>query len=504
LTDDGIRVRYSGMIVFAAQILSVATGLMFILLLTRNTSAAEYGTWTFISTATGQFFLFSGLFSFWATRFAARKKEGTIKTGLVANLGIGLAATVLYLLFLPLILQNLHVANGYFFVFALASFTILNTYSIYMLESCLRSVKPQTTGYGLLIEEVVKVAVAYFIFFRFNELFTGALVGLILGAAVQSIYYVWVLRDYLKERIQLSYIKEWIKGSTAFLYTAVGAQLSSLQFFMLYNASPASSGNFGAAGMFTNVVGYAASLAFALYPKLLSNNCKDSQVNTSFSTMMMMAIPLAGIAIVMSVSLLSVLNVSYVTAWPVLSILVIDTVIAMIASFYSNYLMGAENFDMAGSISVKQLVKSKIFKVLSISYLQTALIIPLTYISLTFLPITDPVRVAEYIAVILIISHLTTLVLIYWMAMRSSAGSICINRKEIAKYLGCAAIMAIALYLIPTTTTLTLTLIKALIGIGIYFGLLLLIDNQARILIKLIYREIKAILGLSKKDIVEP
>ena len=50
---------------------------------------------------------------------------------------------------------------------------------INILESCLRAVKPQAIGYGLLIEEVVKVVLAYILIIGFNQLFLGAILSII-------------------------------------------------------------------------------------------------------------------------------------------------------------------------------------------------------------------------------------------------------------------------------------------------------------------------------------
>ena len=80
-----------------------------------------------------------------------------------------------------------------------------------------------------------------------------------------------------------------------------------------------------AAFTFTTIIGYASSLAFALYPKLLAKSCTDEEVGVSFRTVMMLAIPFATITMVMSISFLTILNVSYGVAWPVLIALTVDT-----------------------------------------------------------------------------------------------------------------------------------------------------------------------------------
>ena len=109
-----------------------------------------------------------------------------------------------------------------------------------------------------------------------------------------------------------------------------------------------------AAFTFTTIVGYSSSLATAMYPKLLAKSCPDEQVGTSFRTVLMLAIPFATITMVMSTSFLTILNVSYSVAWPVLIALTIDTLVSVIASFYSSLVMGREGFDAEGKISTSQ------------------------------------------------------------------------------------------------------------------------------------------------------
>jgi O-antigen/teichoic acid export membrane protein len=488
LSGEKIRVQYSGLIIFLAQILSVGTGLVFTLLLTRNMNSDQYGTWTFIYYVTSIFVVISTVFPFWATRFAARGKDGTIKTAVSANLLIGLAATLIYLPLLPYLMSTLHINSIYFLVYALASLQILDTYLITVLESCMRSIKPQAIGYGLLIEEVLKVAIAYIVFLSFNQLFIGAMLGLVVSALIQAFFYIWLLRDYLRRHIQWNYIVEWLKGSAAFIYNAVGGQLLGLVLWLLtlYGGQSAL-GNYQAALTFSNIVGYSASVSFALYPKLLAKNCPDDQIATSYRTMLMLAIPLAAVTIVMSSSFLTVLNITYASAWPILILLTVDTLITMTSTFYFSYLMGMEVLDEEGKIPLRQLVKSKIFKVFTVPYIQAAVALPLTYFVLTQ-AVSTPVLSASYVTGILICVHLSTFLGAYYY-MKSTA-RLAIAWRSVGKYALAALIVGVMLYVLPHTSTLFFTVAKTLLGLGIYAGILLSIDAQARDLVQLVFKEI--------------
>jgi O-antigen/teichoic acid export membrane protein len=492
LSRNPIRIQYSGFIIFASQIISVATGLIFTLLLTRNMSTSEYGIWTNIFDYTAYFWLFSGVLPFWATRFMARGKEGTVKTSTLAQLSIALISTLAYFPAIILITQAIG-TQVYLLIYLIAGLYIFSFYMVTIFESVLRSIRPQVIGYGLLVEEAVKVAIAVTVIVGLRQLFLGAILALVVSASVQVVFYLWLLRDEFKQKTNWGYLKEWLKGSAVIAYNSIGGQLASfvMVLLFLYGGSNIRA-YYQAAFTFTNVIGFSASLAFALYPKLLAKTCPDEQVGVSFRTVMMLAIPLSTITIVMASSFLTILNVSYAVAWPVLIALTLDALVVLISQFYGNCLMGAEAFDAEGKISLRLLVKSKIFKVFSLTYIQAAIALPLTYFVLTALPVAGSVQAAVDVIAISLGVHLSTFAGLYFFMRKSIR--LPIDKKSITKYILASIPMAVMLLLIPSTSTLVLTVTKAVLGLAIYIVVLLSIDKQARDLLKLIIQEINGIL----------
>ena len=363
--------------------------------------------------------------------------------------------------------------------------------------------KPQFVGYGLMIEEVVKVSVALVLILGFKQLFLGAILGLVVSCVVQVFFYMYVLKSYLKQKAHLGYLKEWLKGSSAIAYNAIGGQLISSVFILLflYGGSGARA-YYQAALTFTVIISYANSLAFALYPKLLAKTCSEEQVAVSFRTVMMLAIPFATITMVMSMSFLTILKISYSVAWPVLIALTIDTLIVMVYTFYTNCLMGVERFDAEGKISFRKLIRSKIFKVFSIPYIQAAIAVPLTYFVLTRLPTGNSVQATVDVVVILMAVHFSTLLGLYYF-MRHSI-KLPVAWKSMGKYIMSALFMGIVLFLLPTTSTLLSTIAKAVGGFAFYIALLLVIDAQARELLGLVWEEIKSTLRTQKLRFPKP
>jgi O-antigen/teichoic acid export membrane protein len=502
--ENEIRIQYSGFIIFAAQLLSVVTGLVFTLLLTRNLSQADFGVWSNIFTVLGYFTIASGLLPFWITRFAARKMEGAIKTGFSATLVIALVGMAVYI---PFTFPYMQAANTqapiYLTVYLLASLEILNIYLVALLEGSVRAVKPQAIGYGLLVEEGTKVTIALSLLLTlgFSQILLIAMVSIISGAAIQVLYYIRLLAPSLKAKIHWNYLRQWLKGSTVNIYNAVGSQLLSFIFVLLFFSpvGKTATGDLQAAITFANIIGYASFVSYAVYPRLLSNSCSEQEVALSFKTTLMAAFPLATITLSMPTSLLTILNGQYSVAWPILVLGTFDALIVLISNFYSGCVLGAERLDAEGNVPLGKLVRSKIFKVFTLPYIQAAIALPTAYYLLSqFTSNSSPVQAATYVVAIIIGVHATTFTWLY-LAMRRFT-QLTVDWRSIGKYVFAAVLAAIVLFIIPKTATLTLTFGKVVAGLATYSAVLLAIDAEARKLPPLIFREIKTTLdGIKRK-----
>ena len=494
MSRNRIRVQYSGLIIFVAQMISVFTGLIFVLLLTRSMTSQQYGVWSNIFDLTGYFILFSAVFPFWATRFVARGKEGATKTGLYANLLVSLASIAIYVPLLPLLMSKFNISGTYLFVYVLAFAYIVAVHLIVILEAVLRAEKPQATGYGLLIEEICKISLAYLLIVKFQffgpvNQFFGAMISLIVATSVQVIYYLRLVLKDLKQSIQWSYVREWLKGSVAYIYNAVGSQIYGFIFLLLFiYGGEAARGDYQAAATFAAIVGYSYSLAFALYPKLLAeDSLKD--VTSSLRTVLMFAIPMAAVVMSMSRSLLTVLKGSYADASLVLVILAIDAFIALIIPFYTSVLLGMEKLDEEAKISLKQLLRSKMFKVFTLPYIQAAIALPAGFYVLTRFAAGNPLQAAIYVAIIIMAAHAATFLVLYIIMLGSV--TIVVPWRSVGKYVLASAIMVAVLYPLPHPTTILPTLGTVAMAGAIYATLVLAIDSDARMLVNSIWQEIK-------------
>lgn len=487
MNKNQIRLQYSGFVVFAAQVLSIFSGLAFTLLLTRNMNAEQFGIWTNIFDYAGFFAFFSGLLPFWVTRFVARNKEDAIKTGVLTQLLLASVSVVLYFPIITLISRTIK-TEAYLSVYFIAGLYILNLYAVAIFESVLRSWRPQLIGYGLLVEEATKIAIASVLIIGLKQVFLGAMLSIVVSGTVQSFFYMRFLVGELGRRVNWKYFKEWLKGSLMIIYNNVGGQFFSSIFILLFVlGGPSARAYYQAALTFANIIGYSASLAFALYPKLLAKDASETQVKESFRTILMVAIPLSVIIAVMSNSFLSVLKASYGVASPVLIILTFNTFVGVIYSFYTSYVIAMEEFDAEGKIPLHKLVRNKIFAVFSVPYIQAAIALPLAYYALTCASST-PVQAVVHVTIILLSVNSSALAVLYLFMHRSV--KLPVDWESVAKYVTIAIFTGTLLFLLPATSTLVLTLLKAAGGFAFHFALLLLIDRNARALLRSIWREI--------------
>jgi hypothetical protein len=460
-------------------------------MIARSTTPQEYGVWFNVNDVLAYFTILAGIMPFWAMRFVARKEKGAAKTGILANLAISLAATLIYLPLAPLITSALHVQE-HISVYLVISAQIIELHLLSAFEASLRAQKPQTLGYGLIIAEILKVSLGYMLIFgRILKPLEGAIISLTLAIAAQTIYYLKLHVEDLKQNANWTYVKEWAKGSIANIYNVLGNQIAAFIFIMLFTyGGETARSNYGAAFQIANIITYSSFLAFALYPKLLAEK-SSSDITTSIKTVLMFAIPMTAGALTLPDLYLTILNPAYQESKQVLIVLAIDSFVVTISTLYSFVLYGFERFDEEAKIPFRELVKSRLFIAFSLPYIHSAITIPLTYYMLTSCTL-DPIRSALAVAIINSSARFAMFLILYIMVHKMA--KIIIPWKNIAKYVFASVVMAGVLYAIRESLKPTRVYqILGLTAIGgiFYLALLAVIDVDTRILAKSILQEIK-------------
>ena len=148
-----IRLRYTGLVRFGTNVLSLITGLIFVTIVARSLSQTDIGLWFFIDTNVAIFIMLRNMIPFWLTRSYARGKD-VVSTGIFANLLLSIPFFLGYVIILPFFkevwLSPLH--------FGFASSFIFLHYIISSLTALVSAHNPEKLAYSLVIGELFKLA----------------------------------------------------------------------------------------------------------------------------------------------------------------------------------------------------------------------------------------------------------------------------------------------------------------------------------------------------------
>jgi hypothetical protein len=294
----------------------------------------------------------------------------------------------------------------------------------------------------------------------------------------------------MKERIQWGYVKEWLKGSLANIYTVVGNQIASFVFILLFSlGGEGSRGIYGAAAIVVGVITHSSFLSFALYPKLLSEQ-KSEDVTVGLKTVLMFAIPMTAIAVALSNSYIVLLRPElseFAGAGLVLAILAVDALVGVLSGIYGSVLFGVESVDKE-KLTFKSMVKSKIFIAFSLPYVHFAVTIPTTYYVLTTYALGQPLEAALYVSIIN--SAMRFAMFLVQVAIVRGMMKVTFPWRSVAKYAFASVVTGTLLFLLPSSTSIPVTLVFTAVGALVYLALLMLIDKETRSLPKEVLKEV--------------
>jgi O-antigen/teichoic acid export membrane protein len=495
MAKEEVRLRYSGFILFASRLLSVATGFIFTIMVTRSTSEGEFGIWNNLADVLSYFTLMALIMPFWTTRFTAREYKGAAKTGIIANFLMSTIFASLFLALIPTIMPALNIPRDYAALYIIASIQILELYTLSALEAVFHARQPQIIGYGLLIFEIFKVAIGFALIVELKLGLVGVICSIIIPYILQLALYIKLTAKELKENVRWSYLKEWLKVSPINVYNAVGNRITTfpLIFLFVYGGELARA-YYGAAATIAIVISYSSFLAFALYPRLLSGSSIED-VSVSLKMVMMFAIPMTAGAMVLSDSYLTILKFVYAEARPVLLLLAINALCVSVSGVFSTIVLGTERVDAKAKIAFRELVKGRLFLLFTLPYFQSAVTLPTTFFVLTSIAKTF-LEGATYLALINLLASSVMLIATYVIARKCTVFSFPWN--NVLKYTLASAVMATVLSVIPHPARLSMTAAYTLLGAAIYLTILMLVDKETRSLVKSILNEALYIIKIKK------
>jgi len=496
---SSIRVTYSGLIAFVISILSVITGIIFTLIVTRRLQPEEFGVWSIVGSMTGYFLIAEPIISYWATRQIARG-ESVGKTSLFGSMFFAIGSIPIYL-FLTGFVSNL--TPEFTSSLILGSILVPVIFVSQTLTGINLGHKPHATSYGIMIFELIKIPFGL-IFVLFMDLsLNGAILATFLAYVGKLIVQYYYAKEKLAEKFNMSYLLKWLKNSWIPIYGNLSHVIWGLDvlLFTIITGSVLGVAFYSVSLSLAAIVAHSVMISQALYPKLLAKGGLN-HINENFIRLLYFAIPLVGLVIVFSGPGLYALNPKYLVASQIVILLSLRAFFYVMSASFNQILIGMETIDAGKNHTFHGLVKSKLFFIPTITNIHSSLYIVILVLML-LLAGTSETEDIEFVNMWAWISFILSVpfAIYSWLLVKKKI-DFQIPIKEISKYILGSIILISTFYLtsdffiryqISIFDFLPGVVIEFLICASSYLGFTYLVDKKTRVLLSAILSELKLI-----------
>ncbi len=493
-----IRVTYSGLIAFVVGLISIFTGLVFVLIVTRRLTPEEFGTWSLLGTMLAYFLISEKIVSYWTTRQIARDEE-IAKTSIFSSITFALGSIPLYLVFAYYVstTNNANLETMLFGALLLPAFFISQT-----LMSINLGFRPQVTSYGLLIFEITKIPAALGFVFYFDLGVEGAIVAVVIAYISRIGLQCYFARQKFRTKIELNVLKRWFKLSWVPVYSHITILIfkTDVILYTILTGSVVGLAFYTAAYTVARIIEHSASVTQALYPKLLAKGSPE-YIKENYELLMYFSIPLLGLSIIFSKAAVFALNPAYEAASIVVIALAFRSFFLVLVGPLHQILRGLETVDVETNPKFSNLAKSQLVLVPTVRNIQYVLyLVTLTTVLLVL--ISNEASELELVTWWAIIAaSFEVPFLIYFLLQVRKKVQFSFPYVKTLKYT--AAMMAFIIIFFVTSDSLIKyeisiydflpgVLIQVAICVGVYLAITYLIDNKIRTLFKAILNELSS------------
>ncbi len=380
--------KLTGALFYAAKLYGLVVGAAFILLITRNLAPEEYGAWSVISSLLA-YATAGTVVNYWVTRFRAYGDASATSTGLALAAAFSLIASAAFAALAGSFPALFRVPLAAAWL-ALPYIPVL--YANSALYAAVYAVKPRAAALSEFAFETAKLAAALAFALSGRVTLTEAMLAVLAGYAVQLVSLISAAGGEAFRRPSagtarriLSY--SWL-SALSFLASLIG--LADVLLISRLSSNEAAA-YYAVVLVYSNAIAYSYLLARGLYQQLLSAGNRPDLVEESLRIVLLLAVPSAVGAIALAPNLLYLLNPLYATGSFVLRAAALTALLGTVNGVLSDAVQGAERVD-ASAASHRELVRSKLLKVVALSYAKDAVALPGIALSATLA--RDPVGVA--------------------------------------------------------------------------------------------------------------
>jgi len=492
-----IRVTCSGLISLAVAFSSIITGAIFTLILTRQLSVEEFGTWGLIGSIVSYMLLMESPIFFWITREIARGVPSA-KTSLTVS---GMFSTIAMLLFLIVAYFVGNQSNVDVTIMMIAFILVPVNFLNHTLTGINQGWKPQVASYGFLSTEISKIPLALILIYFLDLGILGVIITTLLSYLASIIIQLKYSREKLKNKFEIKYLKKWLKLSWVALYRDIPGTLyvSDIVIFSMITGNVAGIAYITAARAISNLVKHSEKIAIAVYPKLLAGG-KQELLQENLVRVFYFAFPTIAFSVVFARPGLFALNPEYEIAASIVVFLAIRTFLSTINRIFRAALQGIEKVDVSDKSKFKDYAKSFLIIVPTIRTIQYVSYVILLLVGLFLLVNLESSQLDLVVYWAVVALSVEAPFVIYFSILIKRNFTMALDFKAILKYILSSIVSFGLVYLlmekflvyeISIFDFLPNLLPYILLAITCYLSLTFLIDLKTKNLFKAIIKEVK-------------
>ena len=492
---SGIRVTYAGLISFVTGIVSVVTGIIFTLIVTRQLTAVELGTWSLIGSLIAYVIIIESTVSYWTTREIARGKESG-RTALFSSGILSICAILIYFVIIHFVAPQSKINSD---VLLYGSILIPVMFLFRILSAINYGWKPHSLSIANIVFEFIKIPLGFYFVYIEHMSVIGAIISITIAYSVSVVILAIYAKDKLKSKISLRFLKKWLNLSWLSLYPEIPGLLSKLDIlvFTLVTGMIIGISYYTAAITVASLVVQAGSISRAVYPKLLEVGNKNEFLSENLIRLFYFIIPLTAISFVFVRPALFALNPIYEIATQIAVLIIIRTLFNTLSSVFYPILTGAETVDINEDSKFRDYTKSKLFSLPTFQIVQYGVYIIAVFVGLSLLKTNSQLEQTTFWATIMLICEIPFTVYLYKKLRKNFA--IKLDKKALVKYLAISISIFGIMYVVTDHfleynksifAFLPNLLLFVLIGVFAYVIITYLIDNRTRKLFNAIIKEL--------------
>lgn len=491
-----IRVTYSGLIAFAVRLVSIFTGFIFILIVTRQLTEQEFGTWTLVGSLIAYVVIIEPVISYWVTRETARNTpSGKTAVGTSGIFSIGAIFAYILISFLVGHQSDADVEVLFFAVILVP---------LMFIDKTLRGInsgwRPHVNSYGFLVIEITKIPIAFYLLYFMNMGVKGAIIATTVGYAINVGLLAYYARPKIKSKFRILFVRKWFKLSWLPLYREIPVVvfLSDVIIFSIITGSVIGIAYITAARAVTSIVAHTSAISRGVYPKLLEGG-KQEYLQENLMRVLFFAIPFTALTITFARPVLYALNPIYEIAVPIVLLLAPRTFFSTINKVLWAALQGIEKIDVKESATFKEYIKSKLFLIPTLRMIQYGSYVALLIIVL-FIMTSEQSSQLDMVIVWAIIGVSTEIpFFVYTLYLTKKYFSLKLDLKSLLKYsLTTILVFSGVYYLMENFLEYSQSIFEFLPNLLVYvilaalayIGLTYLIDSRTKLLFKSIINEV--------------